>query len=243
MPADLIIYAIVAAGLVFWLRGTLGTRQEGDEPAKPPMPLPDIDAKAPAHDAPANAKAAVMPAPEDQLLDLIKDKSGAIGIDKAAEEGVLEIIQADKTIDLKFFMTAAQDAFVYVVEAFADGDRETLKDMLAPPVYKAFDAAITAREEAGETAETEIHAFHETRIIEAALNGKTAKITLRFVADETGVTRDKDGTILSGHPEKTSRMTDIWTFSRTLKSRDPRWLVSETRGDFNDDNDVIPNAE
>ena len=34
MPADLIVYALVAAGLVFWLRSVLGTRH-GEEREHP----------------------------------------------------------------------------------------------------------------------------------------------------------------------------------------------------------------
>ncbi len=242
MPADLIIYALVAAGLALWLRGTLGTRQEGDEPAKPPAPLTDIDQpKAKTADALLATKTALKP--EDQLQALIEDDTGITGIDESAQDGIIAIISADKSMALKSFIANAQDAFVYVVESFADGDRDALSDMLIPSVYAAFESAITEREAAEQTAQTEIHSIIAAQIIEADLTGKTASITLRFVADETSVTRDKDGEIIAGHPEKTTRMTDIWTFSRDIKSRDPRWLVSETRGDFDGDNDTIPNAE
>jgi len=243
VPADLIIYAIVAAGLVFWLRGTLGTRQEGDEPATPPAPLTDIDKPANAAPDAKGRPVKTVETPEAQLLALNEDKAGIIGVEDLAQDDLIAIMGADKSFNIKTFMAAAQDAFVYVVEAFADGDRAALKDMLAPSVYKAFEQAITDREGREEIAQTEIHSIVSAQIIEAALNGKTAAITLRFVADETSVTKDKDGKIIAGHPEKTTRMTDIWTFSRDIKSRDPRWLVTETRGDFEGDNDTIPNAE
>src|SRR5690606_39836599 len=61
-----------------------------------------------------------------------------------------------------------------------------------------------------------------------------AYITIRFIADETCVVRDKDGVILSGDPDRITEMNDIWTFVRDIKDRDPRWLVQETR-----DGDVI----
>lgn len=244
MPADLIIYALVAAGLVFWLRGTLGTRQEGDEPAKPPASLGDIEQAINA--AAVDVKTLPLTkdiTPHDQIEAILDDKTGIIGIENDdAKEGLVNILEADKTFDLKFFFAATQDVFVMVVEAFADGDRETLESMLKPNVYNAFEQAITDREDREETAQTEIHAIVQAQIIEARLDGKDAYVTLRFVADETSVTTDKDDKVISGHAERTSRMTDIWTFSRTVKSRDPRWLVQETRGDFEGDNDIIPNA-
>lgn len=242
MPADLIIYAIVAAGLVFWLRGTLGTRQEGDEPATPPAPLGDIEAGA----LPSEAKTLPLAkdnTPHDQIEAISADKGGIIGIETDdAKEGLVNILEADKNFDLKFFFTAAQDVFVIVAEAFADGDRETLENMLKTPVYNAFEQAITDREAREEIAQTEIHSIAQAQIIEAHIDNKDAYITLRFVADQTSLTKDKDDKVIEGHAERTSRMTDIWTFTRNTKSRDPRWMVQETRGDFEGDNDIIPNA-
>jgi len=244
VPADLIIYAIVAAGLVFWLRGTLGTRQEGDEPANPPSPLPDIESiQAAIKDEGEALPLKTAETAQDQIQDIANDKTGIIAIDnKDAENDLAEIMDADKDFDLKFFFTAAQDVFVMVVEAFADGDLEALESMLEPQVFDAFKAAIDQRADDGHTAQSEIHAIQKAHIIEAKLDKKMAFITLRFVADETSVTMDKDDKIIAGHPEKTSRMTDIWTFARDIKSRDPRWFVQETRGDFDGDNDIIPNA-
>ena len=69
-----------------------------------------------------------------------------------------------------------------------------------------------------------------------------AYITVKFVAEESSVTRDKDGEIIAGHPDKVSEMQDIWTFGRNIKSKDPSWLLCETRGDFEDDNDLIPDT-
>ena len=38
-------------------------------------------------------------------------------------------------------------------------------------------------------------------------------------------------------------MTDVWTFTRDVKSSDPRWLVSETRDDVKEaDGLTLPEA-
>lgn len=238
MAADLIVYGLVAAGLVFWLRNILGTRHgEERERPNPFMPVQDEGEDMSADKAsPVSA--------EDTIRELVEDKNSIGAIDnKTAENGLLEISRSDKSFEVKTFIQAAQDAFVYIVEAFAAGDRETLKGLLAPNVYAAFDKALVEREEKGETQSTEIHSIRRAEIIEASLNGRIAFITLRFIADETSVTRDKEDEIISGHPDRVTEMRDIWTFSRDLKSRDPRWLVSETRGDFEGDNELIPDTD
>lgn len=225
MQADLIIYALVAAGLVFWLRSVLGTRH-GDERERP-NPFTQAPAEKPAVDA-------VTPLPIDQLgiaeanpkIDLPRNVSFG---NEAAELGVYDIFRADRDFDLITFTQAAQDAFVIIVEAFAEGDRDTLKNLLEDQVYAAFDGALKQREANGEQIKTEIHAVRKVELLDARIDGKTAYITIRFIADETCVVRDSAGLILSGDPDRITEMNDIWTFSHVLKSRDPRWLVHETR--------------
>jgi len=245
LPVDLIIYAIVAAGLAFWLRGTLGTRQEGDDAPSMRKGLPEIETGDKPADQPALPGFAMKPqnSAAEQIALVKKDKTGVLGIEsKTAEIGLTEIIESDRDFDLKFFLSAAQDVFVMVVESFAEGDREALQDLLAPEVYTVFSEALDGRESKKETLEAEIHAIHEAHILGARIEKRMAYITVKFLADQATVARDKDGEIVTGHPERSSRMVDVWTFGRDIKSRDPRWLVYKTHGDFEEDNDIIPDS-
>lgn len=240
MAADLIIYGIVAAGLVLWLKNTLGTRH-GDERQRPnPYLTADVDEEGGnvinLNVAPANVA-------EDQINELFENPKNNLSIDSEdAQAGLIDIAKADKSFDIARFMDAAQDAFAYIVESFAEGDRETLKDLLGEKVYAAFDGAIDQREKDGHVMEAEILGFKTVAVHEARLEGKTAYIAVRFHADEITVTRDKKDKIIAGHPERTIEMRDLWVFSRDVNSRDPRWLVTETRDDIEGDNDHIPNA-
>ena len=243
MTGELLLYALVAGGLVFWLRSILGTRhgEERDQSEGIMSALSGEDnsiENAMAGDAETALNS------EEQIRDLLNKKEGTISIEsKAAETGVLDIAKQDKAFEIKFFLEAVQDVFVMVVEGFGKGDRELLQDLLVDDVYKAFDGAIAEREKSGETLSNEIHAINRAEIIEAELDGKDAKVTVRFIADEISVTRDENEEIIAGHPERTTEMRDIWVFSRSLKSRDPRWFVIETRGDFDGDNETIPNSK
>ncbi|MBX2834314.1 MAG: Tim44/TimA family putative adaptor protein [Micavibrio sp.] len=240
MPAELFVYAIVAAGLVFWLRSILGTRH-GEERSRPdPFVAKDTELK----DAPSNvAEIRKKFAQEDEISELAENPTGVYAIaGKLVEDGLLDIARADKTFDIKLFLEGAQDAFVIIVESFADGDRETLRGLLGDDVYNAFDEAITAREEANQTQITDIHAIRKVEIVETKLEGGKAAITAKIIADETSVTKDEEGNTIAGHPDATTEMRDIWTFARDIKSRNPAWLVTETRGGFEDDNDIIPDT-
>ncbi len=237
------IYALIAAGLVFWLRSILGT-QDGDEPQRPNPYAPSASNNA---QKPKHRLEVVQNHEEDpgaRIKEIAENGAGGVSIDnKTAENGLLDILKADKKFDIDQFMGGAQDAFVIVVEAFASGDKETLGNLLDKPVYNVFEKAIDARAKSGETTDCEIHAVKKAEIMKAHLDKKMAYIMVRFTADETSVIRDKDDKIISGDPDKTTKMRDMWVFGRSITAKTPAWMVYETRDDLEDDNDLVPNSK
>ena len=229
MAAELVIYGLVAAGLVFWLRSILGTRN-GDERQRPnpftqaqqadkkPLPVPGREGE---------AAAGMLPGYYDQTAETLERNMSIAG--PGAEQGLVAIATADRDFSTPHFLRGAQDAFVMIVESFAKGDRETLRDLLDPAVYANFDAALRQRETAGETSSVEIHAIRRVEVMDAKLEGRLASITVKFVADETSVLRDRDSKLLSGHPDRVTETIDIWTFTRDVRGRDLSWLLSATR--------------
>jgi len=242
VSGELLLYALVAGGLVFWLRSLLGTRH-GEERDRSDN-IVSLGGDPVSNDTVNAFDDGAAQNHETQVEELLNKEEGVTSIaDKSTETGILDIAAADKAFDVKFFLEAVQDVFVMVVEGFGDNDKELLQDLLADDVYKAFEGAIDAREKSGETLTNEIQAINKAEIIEAELDGKKANITVRFAASEISVTRDAEGEILLGHPDRAIEMLDVWTFSRDIKSRDPRWFVIETRGDFDGDNETIPNSK
>lgn len=240
MPSELLIYALVAAGLVFWLRSVLGTRHGEERPRPDPFISVDLEIK---DEAPIGGESAKAETQADTIRTLAQNPHKVYSIkDSEAEKGLIEIAGADRNFDVHFFAEGAQDAFVMIVESFADGDREALQGLLGDDVYNAFDAAIAEREEKGHTQLTDIHAIRKAEIIEAGLDARDARITVKFIAEESSAVKDEAGEIISGHPDKVAQMRDIWVFSRDVKSKNPAWRVVETRGGFEDDNDLVPDT-
>lgn len=233
MSADLILYALIAAGLVFWLRSVLGTRH-GEERDRPnPFATPLEKAASAQPDQARDNVIAMHEGQEDAPAPLPANFT----MTSSAEKAVQDIARTDPVFDLSHFAHGAGDAFAYVVESFADGDRDALKDLLAPPVYDAFESALKEREEKGETAQSDIHAVRKVELIEAQQRERMIYLTVRFTTEETNVTRDKEGVITSGDPDRVSEMVNVWTFGRVLKAKDPRWLVYRTDGA---DEDIAP---
>jgi predicted lipid-binding transport protein (Tim44 family) len=53
-------------------------------------------------------------------------------------------------------------------------------------------------------------------------------VTVKFVSEQINATRDRNGAVVDGDPEKPVDVTDIWTFARDTRSRDPNWALVET---------------
>ena len=53
-------------------------------------------------------------------------------------------------------------------------------------------------------------------------------MTVKFVSEQINVTRDAAGTAVEGDAQQIATVTDVWTFSRNTRSRDPNWLLVAT---------------
>ena len=233
MDTDVIIYAIIFAALALWLRSILGTRG-ADEPTRS-NPFSAPDSAAPLK---PNAPAARLAAPAAVAPAATLAPNMSVG--DAAQDGFSAIARADRKFDLARFMHGAQDAFVIIVEAFAQGDRATLRGLLGDGVYAAFARVLDARAAAGQSASVEIHAVRRVEAVAASLTGQLASVTMRFVSDQTDVLRDGGGAVALGNPDRVQEVVDVWTFTRDLQSREPTWLVAVTREEAADNAVALP---
>lgn len=151
-----------------------------------------------------------------------------------AEEGtplanvLLDIKKADSLFDPNEFLQGARTAYEMIVTAFADGDKKILKNLLSREVYEGFDRALNEREKAGHKQESTFVGIDKASIIDGAMKGRKANLTIKFVSQMISVTRDKTGTLVEGDPQKIREVTDIWTFMRDVGSRDPNWKLVAT---------------
>lgn len=214
LPIDLILFAMVAAFLVLRLRSVLGRRTGFERP-------PQNEAAPGIGQTPARELDALPPVPPAAARGVPDPRS-------PAGQALLRVRDLDASFDPAGFLVGAEGAFRMIVEAFAAGDRETLRNLLADDAYAGFEGAITAREQAGETQRTEIRAIQDMAIEAAELRGSTADITVRIVSDQVNVTTGRDGSISAG-AEAVTEITDVWTFQRDLGSSDPTWKLVGTR--------------
>lgn len=150
------------------------------------------------------------------------------GIERAAEPGLQRIAAADRAFDPVRFILGGKSAYGMILEAFWTGNREDLRNLTDDDVYESFVAAIEDRESRGETLENRLVRIERAAIVDAEMQGRIARITMRFDADIASVVRNKDGELIAGSLSDAVETNDIWTFSRNLDDAAPDWVLDET---------------
>ncbi len=219
---DIIFFAMVAAFIAFRLRSVLG-RRTGNERRRT---NPFLTAEQKKQEAGGDnvVKLPDRHANQDDAEPVFADiKDGTL------KKGLTDIRLADPHFDLDGFLEGAKAAFGMVLDAFANGDKATLRPLLADPVYDSFSAAIDQREAAGERLTTEIVGMRTAEVAEAGMDGPYAKLTVRFVTEQINATRDAEGNVVDGDASQIAELTDLWTFARDTRTDDPNWQLVETR--------------
>lgn len=189
---EILILAFVAGFVLFRLYTTLGRRTGSERPAEPtPAPAQGEMPREPAGPSPVAAQAA----------------SGPAG------EGLTAIVRADPSFDVDYFVTGARGAYELIVNAFAKGDRDALRGLLTPRVFESYSNAITSRTEQG-GAGPELVRLKSAEIVDAALDGNIARVTVKFEAELAE----------GAHGVRDAR--ERWTFERDVRSSDPNWLLA-----------------
>lgn len=143
--------------------------------------------------------------------------------------GLIEVGRGDGTFDPAEFMNGAKAAYEMIVQGFAAGDRKMLGDLLSGEVFNGFVQAIKAREDARETVEQSFVGIKTADMLESELKGGVAQITVKFVSEIISATKSAAGEIVAGDPKRIKEVTDVWTFARDVRARDPNWKLVATQ--------------
>jgi predicted lipid-binding transport protein (Tim44 family) len=215
---DIILFAMIAAFLVYRLGSVLGKRTGHERQGREPF---GRVGKEEASSESGNDNIVAMPSrnapPEEEEADT---PLGA---------AITQIKLADSSFTRKEFLDGARAAFEMVITAFALGDMKTLRSLLSKEVYENFAEAIKLRERANQTRETTLVGIDVAEIIDASLEeNRYALVTVKFVSQQVNATRDEDHNVVDGDPNAIEKVTDIWTFQRDTRASDPNWQLVAT---------------
>lgn len=131
-----------------------------------------------------------------------------------AAAGLEAIAAQDGNFSPDDFTRGARKAYELTVAAFADGDRDTLRQLVDDDVFEVYSAAIAERETSG-AEPMRLARLRQARIVEASVDASNmARVLVSFESELS------DGDLMRSAKE-------IWTFKRSLSSQDPNWLLDE----------------
>jgi predicted lipid-binding transport protein (Tim44 family) len=190
---ELLIFAVLAAVVLYQLYAVLG-RRVGRQAE---------DAKLVAAGAPIDTATARLPA------------------DSALMGGIAAVKAKDPSFDIANFLGGARGAFEIIVKAFAAADRETLRPLLSPPVFAAFDQVMTQREAEGRTETVEFMQPPRADLEDSVVDGDMVRIKVRFLAEFRSRSTGPEGQAVDD-----KRTAEVWSFERALASKDPNWTLT-----------------
>lgn len=207
----LLFFVALAAFLSYRLFSVLGTRggHEPSEEERMQSPLSGMDPSA--NDAPNQEEEPLRPnAPVPAWAE--------------------PIVEYYPGFDPKSFEAGAKSAYEMIVQSFARGDLSKIRDYVDGPVFAAFEAGVQQRSENGQTMDVTFVGIDRSDVHDARRVGDQLEVMIDYRSDQIRVTRDKDGNIVDGDPNRIDLVRDRWTFSRPIGSTDPNWILTATGG-------------
>ena len=208
----IVVFAAIAAFLGMRLYSVLGKRTGHEQPL-----TRTIEDRAPPITLPRPIETASEP----------RDTANR-NVDTRAQAGLRAIIAAEPGFDVALFLTGAQAAYRMILEAYWRGDEDALADLVNDDVLHAFATAIAERGTAGHVLDNRLLTIERAVIVDASVEARVGRITIRFDADIAAVTRDAEGTVIAGSMSDAVETHETWTFARPLKSGDPNWKLVDT---------------
>lgn len=172
------------------------------------------------------------------------NRKSALETDPEVERlGLSGITRLDPSFSIAHFMSGATAAYSMILEAYANGDRELLKDLLTDETYAIYDEAITEREKAGQTQITDLGRLRKASIKAARTEGSIAHISVLYEADLTSALRDSEGELIMGDPDVLSSVSEVWEFERDMKGNDVNWRLANVEPSEGDALETDPSPD
>tara|TARA_B110000438_G_scaffold128591_1_gene124875 strand:+ start:1660 stop:2241 length:582 start_codon:yes stop_codon:yes gene_type:complete len=184
---DLILFAGIAVFLIFRLKNVLGKRT-GHQGIKQIKEKPS----------------------EKQ-----KESINKIPQLKENETKLSKVYEVMEGFDHKVFLEGAKFAFETIINAFNNGDKKTLKNLLTTNVLQSFEEAIDSNQnEPG----YQFYSLVIDSVEDVWLDSVDVNVKLKIISEQF---KDGDeGSIV--------KKNDVWTFQKKIKNTSPIWLLSAT---------------
>jgi len=127
------------------------------------------------------------------------------------------------------FLKGAKIAYETIITDFSSGNLKNIKSLLDKKVFDQFSEALKERKNKGYISNTTFVGINSALIREHNKNNNILEVTVDFVSEIISCVKDKNDKIIKGDPEKVKKVFDTWKFSKDATSKNPNWLLIETK--------------
>ena len=131
--------------------------------------------------------------------------------------------------DKQGFINGANKVFELVLTAFNSGNMESVKELISKKILTAFNEVIAQRKEQNMTSEVDFICFDKSEIKDVKILKNSAKIAVEFITEQVNLLRNAEGKVIEGDENFIQKITDVWTFERSLNAQSNKWLLVSTK--------------
>ena len=131
------------------------------------------------------------------------------------EQKLEEVYKKIPSFEHKVFLEGAKKAFEIIITAFNKGDKDTLKILVSPGVYKAFETAING---GSNNPKSQFYSLVIDGIADAKVENGKITIGVNFISEQ----------ILSDNEKDIIKNKDTWVFEKPENSNGPAWTLIST---------------
>ena len=218
---DLIFFVLVAAFLIIRLRSVLGKRTGNEKRPKDFFIYQDTSIT-------SNKKKSLTKNQSEKII--INDKLKLNKeIDSKKYSDLQKIRFFDDSFSPKRFIEGAKIAFQKIIDSYAKGEINKVKNLIGNNVFSIFSREIKSRSSKKQVLEHTLVSIKSANIQEIDVKSNMADIVVKFVSEQVNLLKNEKGKILKGNDEYIENHTNYWTFSKDLKSNNPNWKLVVTK--------------
>ncbi len=216
---DILILAMIAVFIIQRLRNVLGkkTGNENDILDKFSNPKQRFEESTPDE---------TIKKARHAKKDILEKKT--LHEDPKINETLKKIYKFDKEFMLEDFLKGAKKAFEFIIGNYVDGKTEELKRLLSNKMFETFKSQIVKRQKKGEKLNITFIGVNLPKLIKAEIyNSSFARMKLEFITEQVQTIKSSSGKIIDGDINQILNITEIWTFTKNMKDKNPDWVLEK----------------
>ena len=167
----------------------------------------------------------------EDIAQIIRENTSnektSVAADNMSEQD--KILSRISEFDKKAFLQGACRVFEMILNAFSAGNIESIKGLVSKKIWDAFSKAIDFRKENNMTAEVDFIGFKKSEIKDVKMLKNSVKIIVEFESEQINILKNAAGEVVEGDENFVQKITDVWTFERSLNAKSKNWLLVSTK--------------